>query len=223
MKFQKIIGLFIIASIALTACKNTSTKIDVKKESAAVNTQKVTLAISGMTCEIGCAKTIQSKLSKKEGIASAKVVFKDSLALVEFDADKISKTEIIAFVEGIAGGDLYKATETTKKATACKADCKKECCANKDKEACTKKCDGKDKAACKKACDAKKASCSKDKKSCTEKCDGKDKDACKKACDAKKAECKKEDCTNKDKKSCTKKCDGKDKAACKKACDAKKA
>ncbi|MDG2193450.1 MAG: hypothetical protein P8K77_01085 [Polaribacter sp.] len=76
MKFQKIIGLFIIASIALTACKNTSTKIDVKKESAAVNTQKVTLAISGMTCEIGCAKTIQSKLSKKKASLLQKLFLK---------------------------------------------------------------------------------------------------------------------------------------------------
>ena len=79
MKFQKIIGLFIMAAITLTACKNTSTKTDVKKENSAANTQKVTLAISGMTCEIGCAKTIQSKLSKKEGIASATVVFKVGL------------------------------------------------------------------------------------------------------------------------------------------------
>ena len=192
-----------MAAITLTACKNTSTKTDVKKENSAANTQKVTLAISGMTCEIGCAKTIQSKLSKKEGIASATVVFKDSIALVEFDADKISKSEIISFVEGIAGGDLYKATETTKTVTACKADCKKEDCANKDKKSCSKECDGKDKAACKKACDAKKAACKKDSKAC-------------------KADCKKEDCTNKDKKSCTKECDGKDKEACKKACDAKK-
>lgn len=202
MKFQKIIGLFIIATIALTACKNTPTKIDIKKENSAENTQKLTLAISGMTCEIGCAKTIQSKLSKKEGIASATVIFKDSITLITFDANKISKTEIIAFVNGIAGGDLYKATESTKKVTSCKADCKKACCTNKDKKSCTKKCEGKDKATCKKACDAKKASCSKDKKSCTKKCDGKDKATCKKACDTKKAAPHKEAC----KKDCKKEC-----------------
>ncbi len=173
MKLQKIIGLCIIATITLTACKNTPTKIDVKKENSAGNTQKMTLAISGMTCEIGCAKIIQSKLSKKEGIVSATVIFKDSIALVAFDANKISKTDIIAFVDGIAGGDLYKATKTTKEVKSCEADCKKECCANKDEKSCTKKCDGKDKAACKKTCDTKK--------------EAPHKEACKKECCAKKA------------------------------------
>ena len=78
------------------------------KEVKAENLQKIAFNISGMTCEIGCAKTIQSKLSKKAGIASAKVIFKDSLGLVEFDANAISKEDITAFVNGIAGGDLYK-------------------------------------------------------------------------------------------------------------------
>ncbi|WP_240614789.1 hypothetical protein [Polaribacter filamentus] len=32
-----------------------------------------------MTSEIGCAKTIQSKLSKKEGVLGAKVIFTDSM------------------------------------------------------------------------------------------------------------------------------------------------
>ena len=69
--------------------------------------QQVALAISGMTCEIGCAKTIQSKLSKKAGITSAKVIFKDSLGLVEFDANTISAEDINTFINGIAGGGLY--------------------------------------------------------------------------------------------------------------------
>ena len=69
--------------------------------------QKVAINISGMTCEIGCAKTIQSKLSKKAGITSAKVIFKDSLGLVEYDANTISAKDINSFINGIAGGDLY--------------------------------------------------------------------------------------------------------------------
>lgn len=69
--------------------------------------QKVAIDISGMTCEIGCAKIIQSKLSKKAGITSAKVIFKDSLGLVEYDANTISEEDINTFITGIAGGDLY--------------------------------------------------------------------------------------------------------------------
>lgn len=109
MKALKIIFVFLIAVGTLTACK-TEAKKDVKPESKeviAANTQRLAFSISGMTCEIGCAKTIQSKLSKKAGITSAKVIFKDSLGLVEYNANEISKEDITAFVNGIAGG-LYK-------------------------------------------------------------------------------------------------------------------
>lgn len=143
MKTLKYIYAVVVACLVFMACKT-----ETKKEVVAADMQKVSLHVSGMTCEIGCAKTIQSKLSKKEGIASAKVVFKDSLATVEYDANKISKGEIVAFVDGIAGGDLYKASEATKK--SCDADCKKACCAKKDS----------DKKACKEDC---KMECCKDK------------------------------------------------------------
>jgi mercuric ion binding protein len=146
MKVQKIIFSIAIACFILTGCKNEAPK-EVKKEN-------VSLAISGMTCEIGCAKTIQSKLSKKEGVLGAKVIFTDSIANIEFDANKTSKEDLIAFVSGIAGGELYKASEsfnkvkTSNKAhicsdackdscemkakkTPCKEDCKMGCCADK--------------------------------------------------------------------------------------------
>ena len=146
MKVQKIIFSIVIACFILTGCNNEVPK-EVKKEN-------VSLAISGMTCEIGCAKTIQSKLSKKEGVLGAKVIFIDSIANIEFDANKTSKEDLIAFVSGIAGGELYKASESLNKVdttvkvhtcsdacmescemktdkTACKEDCKMACCANK--------------------------------------------------------------------------------------------
>ena len=136
MKIQKILFSVAIACFLLTGCKN-----ETKKETLAVNKQNVSLAISGMTCEIGCAKTIQSKLSKKEGVLNAKVVFKDSIANIEFDANTTSKKDLIAFVDGIAGGDLYKATETTKKTHTCSEDCKKDCDVKKgDKKQCKGDC-----------------------------------------------------------------------------------
>lgn len=143
MTTKKIFFSVAIALFILTGCKENKT---IKKE-------KVALAISGMTCEIGCAKTIQSKLSKKEGVIDAKVVFTDSIANIEYDANTTSKKDLIAFVDGIAGGDLYKASENlnnslkttssvTKKACckkdsegnmACLKDCKMACCADKVK------------------------------------------------------------------------------------------
>lgn len=73
--------------------------------------ETVSLAISGMTCEIGCAKAIQSKLSKKEGVADAIVVFTDSIATITFDSNKTSTENLSSFITGIAGGNLYTASE----------------------------------------------------------------------------------------------------------------
>ena len=145
MKVQKILFSIAIACLVIVGCKN-----EVKKETLPVNKQSVSLAISGMTCEIGCAKTIQSKLSKKEGVIDAKVIFTDSIANIEFDANTTSKKDLIAFVDGIAGGDLYKASGTSKKEHVCSESCKKDCEA---KESENKEC----KEDCKMACCADKA------------------------------------------------------------------
>lgn len=113
------------------------------KKEIPVKEEKVALAISGMTCEIGCAKTIQSKLSKKEGVLDAKVVFSDSIATVNYDANKTSKEDLIAFVGGIAGGELYSASEATeplktkeKNKKSCTKNCKEKCDAAADNKAC---------------------------------------------------------------------------------------
>ncbi|MBU3010999.1 cation transporter [Polaribacter vadi] len=131
MKTQKIFTAIAIACFILTSCKTE------KKE---VKNENVSLAISGMTCEIGCAKTIQSKLSKKEGVIDAKVIFTDSIANIQFDANTTSKKDLIAFVDGIAGGEMYSASETTKKAHACSEACKEKCETSTDKKECKEDC-----------------------------------------------------------------------------------
>lgn len=107
MKIQKIIFTVLLAVFTLSACNTESKKTTEVKISKTPKLEKVAINISGMTCEIGCAKLIQSKLSKKGGITSAKVIFKDSLGLVEYDENTISAKDINAFINGIAGGDLY--------------------------------------------------------------------------------------------------------------------
>jgi len=120
MKMKKITKLLALFSVMLilSSCekkienKSTDTKTDEKKEiSAAANFKKVALNIEGMTCEIGCARTIQSKLSKTEGVKLAKVNFDKKNGVVEYDANTITEKQIVSIVEKIAGGDLYKVTE----------------------------------------------------------------------------------------------------------------
>lgn len=112
MKFSRIIFIVFVTVFTISACKTESKTATEVKVVTTPNPQKIAFSISGMTCEIGCAKIIQSKLSKKTGITSAKVIFKDSLGLVEYDANTISKEDIAAFVDGIAGGGLYKVNNT---------------------------------------------------------------------------------------------------------------
>ena len=115
---NSIIFLMIIF-ISISSCKESAdkkeSKIDdtVKKEQlASADLRKVSLNIEGMTCEIGCARTIQSKLSKTEGVKFAEVSFAEKHGIVEYDARLISENQIVEVVEKIAGGDLYKVTES---------------------------------------------------------------------------------------------------------------
>lgn len=112
MKLPQIIAVLFISTFLFSACNSEPKKATEVKVATTQNPHKIAFNISGMTCEIGCAKTIQSKLSKKAGITDAKIIFNDSLGIVEFDANQISAKEIETFVNGIAGGDLYKVKNT---------------------------------------------------------------------------------------------------------------
>jgi Cu+-exporting ATPase len=139
---------------------------------------KAEFTIEGMTCAVGCAKTIEKKLAKMEGVKSAKVDYDKKLAMVEYDDAKVTTTTLEETVKKV--GDSYtvkemKTVESFSAKKACAADCKKACCANKtdaEKKACA--------ADCKKACCADKAEATKEKKmACAA--------DCKKACCADKA------------------------------------
>ena len=130
MNIQKIICAFAISAIMLTSCKPEEKKVEAKEVVSKENTKQIAFNVSGMSCEIGCAKTIESKLAGKEGVLDAKVVFTDSVATVKFDDTKINKAGLIAFIEGVGDGTSYKATEIVAH-KACKADCKMACCETK--------------------------------------------------------------------------------------------
>jgi mercuric ion binding protein len=132
MKVQKFICTLLFACFTLISCQK-----EIKKE---IKKENVSLAISGMTCEVGCAKTIQSKLTKKEGVLAAKVVFSDSIATVEFDANTLSKKDLIAFVDGISGGDLYTASEISNQKHLCADACKSTCEMMETKKTCKEDC-----------------------------------------------------------------------------------
>ena len=67
-----------------------------------------TFEIKGMTCEMGCAKTIEKKLSNLDGTSLAKVDFKNETASVLFDLNKIDKDILKSTVESIGDKKTYK-------------------------------------------------------------------------------------------------------------------
>ena len=76
-------------------------------ELVAQDLHEIKVDIKGMTCEIGCAKLIQSKLYKADGVTFAEVSFQDSSGIVKFDQNRISEEEIKNVIEGAAGGGIY--------------------------------------------------------------------------------------------------------------------
>ena len=112
MKFLKNILSVIFILILLSSCKTdkkveiktidvSSEKISQKLDPNAVYS-KAEFSIKGMTCEMGCAKTIEKKLAKMYGMKSATVDFKNELAIVEFDVAKINPLSITKTVNDIS-------------------------------------------------------------------------------------------------------------------------
>ncbi|WP_338377789.1 heavy metal-associated domain-containing protein [uncultured Flavobacterium sp.] len=113
-------SLFIASiSLLLVSCKdeNSSSSEEIQAieqdttNTVVVNPQMASFEIEGMTCEIGCASLIESKLNKLDGVTEAKVDFESKTATVTYDADKLNQEKLTKTVEGVAGGELYKVSK----------------------------------------------------------------------------------------------------------------
>jgi mercuric ion binding protein len=117
---------------------------------------KAEFNIKGMTCEMGCAKTIEKKLARLEGVKSATVDFKNELAMVEYDVAQTNPSSITKTVTSVADTysveNMQTVVEFSGSKKVCKKACKKACC--KDKTKANKKACAQD---CEKKCCAKKA------------------------------------------------------------------
>ncbi len=81
--------------------------------------------ISGMTCAVGCAKTIEKMLSETEGVSSAEVDYEKKAAFINYDKAKVSEADLLKAISKFKDGS-YAAKVSDKN---CKSDCKKACCA----------------------------------------------------------------------------------------------
>lgn len=123
MKISKgIIGLA-LASVLFVGCKNSDSKptevsgenlnqVQIKKEiAAATKPETASFHIEGMTCAMGCAKTIEKKLADMDGVQSATVDFEAKTATVNFDLDKLKSEDLVKTTEACADGKTYKVSD----------------------------------------------------------------------------------------------------------------
>ena len=109
---RKILFVLFIATLFISCNVRNEKKVDpievevIKEE--AKNLTNLEVEITGMTCEIGCAKLIQSKLYKTEGVSFAEVSFEKGSGKITYDANRTTNDELKKIIENIAGGDLYK-------------------------------------------------------------------------------------------------------------------
>tara|TARA_R110002033_G_scaffold449_2_gene4321 strand:- start:1010 stop:1549 length:540 start_codon:yes stop_codon:yes gene_type:complete len=178
MNTLKTLSIVAIIALVFTSCKNESQPevktVDVEVAAKDVASTldpnatyaKVEFGIEGMTCAMGCAKTIEKKMAKMDGVKSAKVDFDKRLAMVEYDEAKVTPKSLEETVGKVA--DTYKVKDMHKVDAFGAHGDKKACCANKteaEKKACKESCANKtdaEKKACKEDC--KETCCSGEKK-----------------------------------------------------------
>lgn len=172
MNFSKSLLILALSGMLFVSCKNEpkatesgepteTTKDTTTTKATAENLQTASFQIDGMSCAVGCAKTIEKKLASLDGVQDAKVDFEKKTATVAYDSAKQTPETLVETVEAVAGGTTYKVSNV--KSSADKAMLYKE----KEKEKEKKKKDDK-KASCHddKSKEAKGGCCS-GKKSCS--------------------------------------------------------
>lgn len=116
---KKIVFATIIAIFAFSCKKEVSTETKeatpTKTEIKAENLETANFTIEGMTCAVGCAKTIETKLNETEGVQEAVVDFESKIATVSYDKTKLNVTSLTATIEKVAGGDSYKVSKAVVK------------------------------------------------------------------------------------------------------------
>jgi periplasmic mercuric ion binding protein len=116
---MKKIVILAIATLAIVSCKkeaetsstNVTATTEVKKNKPVAEAKKATMKIDGMTCAMGCAKTIENKLVGLDGVQKATVDFDKKEATIDYDAQVQTIETLSKTIEEVADGKTYKVKE----------------------------------------------------------------------------------------------------------------
>jgi len=123
MNMLRKILLIAVAVVFSVACKNNDTpevktvetdsaNLTAFSEDKDVVYAKAEFEIEGMTCAIGCARTIEKNIAKMDGVKFAKVDFDKKLAMVEYDQAKVTPASLESTVSKT--GEVYKVHDMKK-------------------------------------------------------------------------------------------------------------
>lgn len=119
MKIEKTILTLFFTSFLFIGCKEKTEgiissvakknlgKSKQSKEILVANLQRISFTIEGMTCAIGCAKTIQEELTALDGVQTATVDFDKKLATVIFDKTIQNPESLTKVVQATGDGKTY--------------------------------------------------------------------------------------------------------------------
>jgi periplasmic mercuric ion binding protein len=116
MNISKSIFTVLFLVLSISSCKknetqsNSSVSASISKKPIAENAkiETASFTIDGMTCAIGCAKTIEKKLNQTEGVQTATVDFDKKIGSVSFDSAIQNKEKLTKIIEAAADGATYK-------------------------------------------------------------------------------------------------------------------
>lgn len=112
--FTKSVFAVAISGMLFVSCKPTDSapkpEASIAKTPIAADAKLATASftIDGMTCAIGCAKTIEKELNDTQGVKTAKVDFDKKSATVEYDTNTQSPEKLVQIVEKTGDGATYK-------------------------------------------------------------------------------------------------------------------
>lgn len=119
MKISKILLVATIAGLVFVGCKKAEDKslqvVNAEKSApkehkpiATENLQTASFTIDGMTCAVGCAKTIEEELANLDGVDKATVDFDKKTATVSFDKTIQNPESLTKVVQETGDGKTYK-------------------------------------------------------------------------------------------------------------------
>ena len=90
-------GTFLLSIEVKAQTQENQNAIEMERTDANVATLQLT--VEGMSCQEGCANSIDRMLKQQDGIVKNKTTFDSGTSEIEYDKNKISEKEIIGLIE----------------------------------------------------------------------------------------------------------------------------